>query len=224
MGAEAVTKTPSGGALRLKPIRIGLVDQYGGLMTAGWNRWLFEQFEFPFEVVYPQTMDAGNLRARFDVLVFSGGESERGNGRQPKAEEIPEQYRSHLGRLTEETTIPQIRQFVAAGGTVVDIGSSTSMAAKLGVPLANHLTEMGKDGTLHALTRAKYYVPGSLLKVRIDNSNPLAYGMPKEADMFFDNSPVFNLLPEAAMKQTRAVAWFDSATPLIAVGPGDSSI
>ena len=33
--------------------RIGLWDQYGGSMPSGHVRWLLEQFEFPFEVVYP---------------------------------------------------------------------------------------------------------------------------------------------------------------------------
>jgi len=61
----------SGTALR--PIRVGLWDQYGGSMPSGWLRWMFEQFEFPFEVVYPQRLDAGNLNSQFDVLVFVGG-------------------------------------------------------------------------------------------------------------------------------------------------------
>jgi len=42
-------------------------------MPSGWTRWLFEQFEFPFEVVYPQMLDAGDLNKRFDVLVFVDG-------------------------------------------------------------------------------------------------------------------------------------------------------
>ena len=33
-------------------------------------------------------------------------------------------------------------------------------------------------------------------------------------DVFFDNSPVFALDPSAAMKGTRAVAWYDSPAPL----------
>ncbi len=57
--------------IKLKPLRIGLYDQYGGLTTSGWTRWLFEQFEFPFEVVYPQTLDAGNLNRKYDVLVLT---------------------------------------------------------------------------------------------------------------------------------------------------------
>ena len=39
--------------MKLKPVRIGLWDQYGGSMPSGWTRWLLEQYEFPFEVVYP---------------------------------------------------------------------------------------------------------------------------------------------------------------------------
>jgi len=34
---------------------------------------VFEQYEFPFSVVYTQEIDAGNLRAKYDVLVFVDG-------------------------------------------------------------------------------------------------------------------------------------------------------
>ena len=42
-------------------------------MPSGWVRWLLEQYEFPFEVVYPQTLDAGNLASKYDVLIFADG-------------------------------------------------------------------------------------------------------------------------------------------------------
>ena len=44
-------RRPAGDALKLKPIRIGLYDHYGGCMPSGWTRWIFEQYEFPFERV-----------------------------------------------------------------------------------------------------------------------------------------------------------------------------
>ena len=43
---------------------------------------------------------------------------------------------------------------------------------------------------------------------------PVAAGLPKRLDVFFDNSPVFRLKPDAATKGTKAVAWFDTSTPL----------
>jgi hypothetical protein len=33
-------------------------------------------------------------------------------------------------------------------------------------------------------------------------------------DVFYDNSPLFRLDPEAAMKGVRPIAWFETATPL----------
>ena len=38
--------------------------------------------------------------------------------------------------------------------------------------------------------------------------------MGESADVFFDNSPVFRLRPDAALKGLRPVAWFDSKKPL----------
>src|SRR5262245_50258690 len=58
MNFDAVTSNPAGPMLKLRPLRIGLWDRYGGSMPSGWTRWILEQFEFPFTVIYPQTLDA----------------------------------------------------------------------------------------------------------------------------------------------------------------------
>jgi hypothetical protein len=214
--AYAMAAAPTAKAMKLKPIRIGLYDQYGGLMPSGWTRWLFEQYEFPFEVIYPQTLDAGNLKSRFDVLVFTDGAAHfgavpaggGGNRRQTDPDTIPEQYRSWLGHLTAEKTIPQIKEFVKEGGDVVAIGSSTSMGELLGVPVKSYLTAVGHDEKEHPLTQEQFYVPGSLLKAEVDNTDPLAYGMPNHVDVFFDKSPVFKMLPDAELRNTHSVAWY----------------
>ncbi len=219
---HAVSRALWGEALKIQPVRIGLFDQYGGLMPSGWTRWLFEQFEFPYEVVYPQTLDAGNLKSQFDVLVFTDG-AFRGNaptgrgvggfGGQIRPENVPEQYRGWLGRITAEKTIPQLKTFLEAGGSIITIGSSTSMAELLGVPVANYLTERTPDGKDNPLPREKFYIPGSLMRVTIDNKDPLAYGMPEKEDVVFDNSPVFRIVPDANRKAT-SVAWYDGTETL----------
>src|SRR3546814_16128220 len=43
---------------------------YGGLMPTGWMRWIFDQHEFPFTIVYPRQLDAGKLRKDFDVVIL----------------------------------------------------------------------------------------------------------------------------------------------------------
>ncbi|MBA3269920.1 MAG: peptidase [Acidobacteria bacterium] len=216
----AVAQKPAGALYKLNAPRIGLWDQYGGSMPSGWVRFLLEQFEFPFEVVYPGTLDAGNLKAKYDVLLFPDGgipEGEGGGrfgGAAPTAASIPEQYRNQLGRVTVKQTIPQLKQFVEAGGAIVAFGGSAVLGHHLGLPVSDHLVEMGANGTERPLPRDKYYIPGSLLRVAVDNTNPVAFGMPKMVDVMFDNSPVLHLAPDATLRGVRPVAWFDSKAAL----------
>jgi hypothetical protein len=124
---------------------------------------------------------------------------------------VPAEYHHMMGRITPETTLPQIRKFLEAGGTAVAVGPSTSIASLLNLPLSNHLVE---HPTTTPLSRTKYYVPGSVLRVAIDNTNPIAYGYGDKVDIFFDNSPVYELEPEATLKGIKPLMWFDSETPL----------
>jgi hypothetical protein len=214
VGAEATADKAPIGASRLRPPRVGLWDQYGGSMDSGWARWILEQYEFSFEKVFAPTIDGGNLNAKFDVLVFvEGGIPGVGaapGAPQPAAADIPEQYRSMLGRVTTDRSIPEIRRFVESGGTVVAIGASaTNLAAHLGLPVEDHLVEQGKP-----LPPSKFYVPGSILAARFDVTHPIAHGMKQHTDIFFDTSPVFRIASGADRKGLKPIAWFDSATPL----------
>jgi hypothetical protein len=213
-----------GDAYKLRPLRIGLWDRYGGSMPSGWIRWLLEQYDFQFTVVYPPTLDAGDLASKFDVLIFPdggipardarGGVGGGGFGAMPDPQSIPAEFRERLGNVTVAKTGPKLREFLEAGGTILTIGGSTSLAYNTGLPIANALMEKQADGSERALSREKFYVPGSILQVQVDNTNPLAYGMGEKLDVFFDNSPVFRLRPEASMKDVKPVAWFDSDKPL----------
>jgi len=109
--------------------------------------------------------------------------------------------------------VPELKKFVENGGTILTIGSSTSLGVHLGLPIRNALVEV-VNGAERPLPREKYYVPGSILEARIDNMNPLAYGMDTHAYVFYDESPAFRLQPEAALKGVKPVAWYESATPL----------
>jgi hypothetical protein len=220
---EGTSKKPTGEALQLKPLRIGLWDRFGGSIDSGWIRWLFEQFEFPYQVVYPPSLDSDDLSLRFDVLVFPGGavprSSSQDEGRfrmfsQPKPEEVPAEYRDRLGNITIDKTLPRLLRFLQEGGTILAIGSSTSLGWHAGLPIKSALVERLADGTERPLSREQIFIPGSLLNIRVDNSHPLAYGMPEAVDVVFDNSPVFKLQPAAVLEGIHPIAWFDSKTPL----------
>ena len=211
-------RKPAGEAFRLRPGRIGLWDSYGGSMPSGWIRWLLEQFEFPARQIYVPELEAGALGETCDVLILVGGAIPQPRDGRESPEEafenVPQEYKHMLGQITPEKTIPQLLKFMEEGGTVLAIGGSTALASYASLPLANALTEKLPDGSERPLAGDKYYIPGSILQVRVDNSNPLAYGMPDKADVFFNNSPTFRMLPQAALKGLQAVAWFEGKKPL----------
>ncbi len=223
VAAKPVARRPKG-MVEATTLRIALWDNYGGSMPSGWVRWMMEQYHFPFKQVYPKDIDAGDLKQQYDVIVFvtraippvSGEEGNRYGSRQapPDPAGIPEQYRHTLGRITKDTSIPKLKEFLEAGGTIITIGTSTNLAYHLGLPVHNALVEKGKDGKEQSLPGTKYFVPGSILQVAFDSTSTAAWGMPSVGDVNFDNSPVFKLDSDAAEKGVRPVAWFTTDKPL----------
>jgi hypothetical protein len=132
---ESILSKPAGEVLRLKAQRVGIVDVYGGSMPSGWVQWICGQYGFNYQVVYPPTLDSGNLAARYDVLILEdgilrgGGQARESSG--PNPETIPVEHRNKLGTITEAKTIPQLRQFLANGGTILAIGSSSGLGQAL---------------------------------------------------------------------------------------------
>ena len=216
---------PGNQAVRLRPVRVGLWDRYGGSMPSGWTRWLLEQFEFPFRPVFVPELDQGGLREKFDVLVFvdgafPGGDGPPAKGLRDGAETggseagLPPEFRGRHGSITEARTVPQLHKFLDEGGTILTIGSSTSLGTALGLPLTNHLAVAARDGKELPLPREKFYVPASVLRVRVDAAQPLAWGLGEQVDVMFAASPTFRLPVGAEAMGLRRIAWFDSKTPL----------
>jgi hypothetical protein len=58
-------------------------------------------------------------------------------------------------------------------------------------------------------------VPGSVLDLHVDPTQPLAMGIKERTYTFYDNSPAWDLAPDAAAKGVTRVAWFDSKTPVV---------
>ena len=209
-----VAVAPEGEALALNPVRVGLWDRYGGASSSGWTRWLLERYGFGYEVVYPRELDAGGLADRFDVLILpTEAVPARGDGSPPLAQ-VPPEYRGTLGVLSWERTLPALKAFVEAGGTLITIGGATAFAQRMGVPVASALTTRDATGVERPLASSEFYVPGSLLRVRVDNTTPIGFGFEREVDVFFDASPAFRLEPDAEARGVRRVAWYPSERPL----------
>jgi hypothetical protein len=83
------------------------------------------------------------------------------------------------------------------------------LATALDLPVSDHLVADGEP-----LPRTKFYVPGSILRARVDSTHPLAAGMGSSVDVFFDESPAFQLNADAEARGVTRVAWFEGTKPL----------
>jgi len=211
---QSIDKKPAA-MIAIQPSRIALWDTYGGSMSSGWMRWIFEQFKFDYNVIYAQEIDKGDLKNKYDVILFVEGAmpSLNTNARRPagpKPEDTPDEFKKTIGSLSVETSIPALKKFMEDGGTVLTIGSSTNLAYHLKLPVTNALVEK-VNGNQRNLPNEKFYIPGSVMQITLDPSQSNTWGMKSSADVYFDDSPVFNITPEAQTKGViKPIAWFAS--------------
>jgi hypothetical protein len=208
---------------KVSKVRIALWDMYGGSMPSGWVRWLMEQYHFNADVIYTKDIDAGNLNSKYDALILVTGAVppvkkepvSSWETKDPKPEEVPTEFHSKIGRISVEKSIPELRKFMEAGGRIITIGTSANLAYHLGLPVTNALMEIDANGNERKIPNEKYYVPGSILRINLDSARASTWGAQAQTDVYFENSPVFKLSPEAVAKgNITPLAWFGNEAPL----------
>ena len=128
-----VSSRPPVDGMKLRAVRIGLWDRYGGSVESGWTRWLLERYEFPFDVVYPQTLDAGNLRATDDVYFPRLINPERDGNVSAGAGNLPVEYRDRTAVTVSHDSVIEV--FVERGhGADIELGR---VSRHFGVPLTS---------------------------------------------------------------------------------------
>ena len=175
---RSLAASPEGDRVVLGRPRLGLYRPWGGSIDEGWTRWLLEGFEFEYTTVRDADVRAGGLHDRYDVLVLPDvGYDALLNG--VAAGRLPAEFTGGLSARG----VAALFEFVAAGGTLVTLDSSSELPlTAFGLPVENVL-----DGA----SNAEFYVPGSLLRLDVDPSEPLAWGMPEESAAFFAHGLAF---------------------------------
>ncbi len=202
-------------AVSISPARIALFDKYGGSMPSGWVRWMLEQFNFKYDLIYPKDIDKGNLFSKYDVilLINDGVPAPAGTARDSsmfneqeikESKDIPEKFRYMLGEVTTQKSVPQLKEFLEKGGSIVAVGKNTSLAYHLGLPVTSALVENNAKGEQTKLSDEKFFIPTSILEVNVNTSSPANWGMLSKADIVFNNSPVFKVDPLAKNIQVLA--------------------
>ena len=60
------------------------------------------------------------------------------------------------------------------------------------------------------MNRKEFFIPGSILQVSVDTTNPIAFGSAKAVPIFYENGPTF-----AVNGSAQSVASFTSDNPLL---------
>ncbi len=179
-----LSSEPPQGVHEIKRLRVGMYQRYrGGNIDEGWTRLLLEQFRFPYASLLDAELKKGKLNEKFDVIILP--EDSTGTLVEPGSEEsTPREYRSGFGREGTEA----LKAFVQKGGTLVTLAGACNFAIEKFVLKVRNVTA-GK-------TSMQFWCPGSTVKVKFENSNPLAYGMPAEGlAVYMHSNPAFEIIP-----------------------------
>jgi len=204
----ALKTPPTDGVHEVKRLRIGMYQRYrGGNMDEGWTRLLLEQWGFPYTSLMDAEIKKGGLNEKYDVIILpedsttaivgagaaaaggrgggaaaAGGGAPGGFGRGEQS--VPPEYRSGIGN----DGVNALRDFVEKGGTLVTLGGASNFAIeRFGLSVRNIVA---------GLSSKEFWCPGSTLKVKFDNNNPLAYGMPEEGlAVYLSENPAFEIAP-----------------------------
>ncbi|OGD29035.1 MAG: hypothetical protein A2Y56_12065 [Candidatus Aminicenantes bacterium RBG_13_63_10] len=199
---------------RIKNPRVGLYQSWRSNMDEGWTRYVFDDLNIAFTTLHntdfkpakgskEKTVDLG---AKFDVIVFADEDPDiiKTGKPNPNSEwaryyrqmTVPPEYEGGL----EQAGVDALKAFVEKGGIVVTLNEACLFAAReLGAPARNVLEKM---------ERTKFFCPTSILRLEVDNTLPMGYGLPEETAAVFADSVALDTWVPPAEWDRRVVARF----------------
>ena len=200
LSAWAVASAPSVKTHDLDIPRIGYVHSWTRTQDEGWVRAALDTFGVPYTYFADQKLREGNLRAKYDVIVFphvGGTPTSQVNG-MAMTGQAPLPYKKtdktpNLGFVDASDDIRggmglegllNLVQFVQEGGTLITEGSTATI-----------LPQYGVTSGITVESPSQLFVRGSILRGKIaDLKSPLAYGFDaNDLPVYFNQDPVLSV-------------------------------
>jgi Zinc carboxypeptidase len=161
--------------------RVALYRSSVPAIDEGWTRFVIEQNSGPVASLRDADLRAGNLIEKFDSIVIPD----------QAARTILNGYR--LGSMPPLLTggvgtagVQALREFVSAGGTLILLNRACDFAIEqFKLPVRDVVV---------SLPKTEFYVPGSILRIELNTSHPIARGMPYQTIAWAEDSPVFEVI------------------------------
>ncbi len=188
--ARAILNLPaSGGAFAKLPNplktgpRIGLYKPFTSSMDEGWTRLVLDNHQIPYKSISNEDFRQDRL-SDLDVIVLAA-DSENTLVRGLSAERYPAEFAGGIG----DEGVTNLKKYIENGGKLVCFDDSCELGIKrFALPVRN---------VLAGLRRNEFYNPGSVVKLTVDRSQPLAARMPDEVPAYFTTSSAFDIAADA---------------------------
>ncbi len=191
----------------LKFPRLAIYQSWRGNADEGWTRYMLDDLGFTYTILHNQDFKSTktkkvDLKASFDVIILAsenpeiiktGRFSRGGEFARFFASQMPPEYEGGIG----QEGVDALKAFVEAGGILVTLNQASELAmSELGAPARNSLS--GVD-------RSKFFCPVSILRLKVDNTTPLGYGLGEEAAALFNQSLALDTWAPTSSKTNRKV-------------------
>ncbi|MEQ9401218.1 MAG: M14 family metallopeptidase [Longimicrobiales bacterium] len=163
--------------------RVAMFQAYGGNMDEGWTRLVLERFGFPYTTIKAEDVAGGNLGSRFDVIILPEDNLSAMRGDNVDEDQIPPGYREGFG----EEGVDALEAFVAGGGRLVTFGGAGELPIEA-------FDDFPVVDIVDGVPNTEFWAHGSTLRVNVDTSHPLAWGMPDRTQVvFFGDNQVYEV-------------------------------
>lgn len=156
--------------------RVAIYRSWQARMPEGWTRWVLDEYGIEWQNVWDGDVRAGAL-SDFDVLIVpSQDASDVRDGHEPGS--MPERYVGGMG----DTGVAAVERFVERGGRLVAFDRAVDFAIDVfDLPLRN---------VVAGVSTGDFFVPGSIIRLRVDDEHPVGYGVEPDAVTLFARSQV----------------------------------
>ena len=160
--------------------RVALYRSSVPAIDEGWTRFVIEQNSGPVVSLRDAELRVGKLNGKFDTIVIPD-QAPRTILNGYRAGTMPPELTGGIGAQG----VKALREFVSAGGTLVLLNRASDFAIEqFKLPVRDLVA---------GLPKTEFYVPGSILRIDLDASHPLARNLPSQTIAWAEDSPVFEV-------------------------------
>ncbi len=175
------------GLQEIKKVRVGLYQSFSASMDEGWTRLLLENYSFDFKTIQNKDFKNKKLKEQFDVIIIpdmNGDVIKSGKPSGDNARFYRQKPPEYAGGIEKEG-VDNLKSFIEKdGGFVIAFGQACNFAIEdLGLRVTN---------VLKTVKAEEFNCPGSLLRINIDNTNPIGFGMDKETVGYLSGNIAFS--------------------------------